>query len=347
MSPIIVFPGQGSQRNGMAQDFYNAHPIARTVFEEASDALNLDMANLCFEDDERLHFTEYTQPAIVTAEVAIYRALQEAYGLQGTYFGGHSLGEYTALVAADVAPLASAVKVVRERGRRMQEAVPPGIGAMAAIIQPEISMGLLQHCMHGLNVDVANHNAPNQVVISGEANDVQTAVERYQDSPVGMRSKIRMLTVSAPFHSRLMATIEPGFRSLLFDATSNWNANKSQVVVSNITGRMHDGTIEGLVERLTKQISGTVRWVDNMVTLCGLDADRVIEIGPGRPLRGFFRGMGEHLQERPLDAITNLVSAQRALATDAEQASQPSPSASPPAAPTSVQPSTESAHRTS
>jgi len=346
MSPIIVFPGQGSQRNGMAQDFYNAHPIARSVFEEASDALNLDMASLCFEDDERLHLTEYTQPAIVTAEVAMYRTLQEVHGLQGRYFGGHSLGEYTALVAAEVAPLSSAVKVVRERGRRMQEAVPAGVGAMAAIIQPELSMGLLEHCIHGLRVDVANHNAPNQVVVSGEANDIQTAIERYQDSPVGMRSKVRMLTVSAPFHSELMAVIEPGFRSLLFDAASSWDPTKSTVVVSNTTGQMHDGSIEGLVERLTKQISGTVRWVDNMITLCALDADRVIEVGPGRPLRGFFRGMSQHLGERPLDAITNLVSAQRALAAAEDSVSQPPPTASLPTAPPTAQPSTEVAHPT-
>ena len=319
MKPIIVFPGQGSQRNGMAKDFYDAHPAAKAVFQEASDALNLDMARLCFEDDERLNLTEYTQPAIVTAEIAMYRTLQDMWGLNGHYFGGHSLGEYAALVAADVIPLTDAVKVVRERGRRMQEAVPTGVGAMAAIIQPDLPMALVEHCLHGLEVDIANHNAPNQVVISGATEDVQTAVERYQDSPVGVRSKIRMLTVSAPFHSRLMATIEPGFRSLLFDASRKWNAERSACVVSNTSGEMHDGSLDGLVDRLTKQISGTVRWVDNMVTLCALPADRVIEIGPGRPLRGFFRGLNEQLQDRPLEAITNLTSAQRALAVSTAQ----------------------------
>lgn len=319
MTPIIVFPGQGSQRNGMAQDFYDAHPTARAVFEEASDVLNLDMTRLCFEDDERLHLTEYTQPAIVTAEIAMYRTLQEMWGLNGAYFGGHSLGEYTALVAAEVMPLADAVKVVRERGRRMQEAVPAGVGAMAAIIQADLPVPLLKHCLHGLQADIANHNAPNQIVISGEAGDIQTAVERYQDSPIGVRSKVRMLSVSAPFHSRLMQPIEPGFRSLLFDASRSWNAGASIKVVSNTTGEMHDGTLDNLVEQLTKQISGTVRWVDNMTTLCGLPADRVIEIGPGRPLRGFFRGMREQMQDRPLEAITNLTSAQRALVTPTDQ----------------------------
>ena len=157
------------------------------------------------------------------------------------------------------------------------------------------------------------------MVISGEAKDLETAIERYQDSPIGVRSKVRMLTVSAPFHSRLMATIEPGFRSLLFDASSEWDASKSDAVVSNTSGTMHDGTRDGLIDRLTRQISGTVQWVDNMTTLCALPANRVIEVGPGRPLRGFFRGMATHLNDRPIDSITNLVSAQRALSSKDDQ----------------------------
>ena len=116
MSTVIVFPGQGSQKTGMAQDFVEAYPSAKRVFEEASDALNLDVAKLCFEDDDRLHLTEFTQPAIVTAEIAMWTVLTETYGLEGSGFGGHSLGEYTALVAAEVIPLTQAVRIVRERG---------------------------------------------------------------------------------------------------------------------------------------------------------------------------------------------------------------------------------------
>ena len=318
MSTVIVFPGQGSQKTGMAQEFVEAYPSAKRVFEEASDALNLDVARLCFEDDERLHLTEFTQPAIVTAEIAMWTVLTETYGLEGSGFGGHSLGEYPALVAAEVIPLTQAVRIVRERGRRMQEAVPTGIGAMAAVIQPDLPIDLLRQCLEGLQVDVANHNAPNQVVISGEAGAVQTATERYQDLTEGMRAKIRMLTVSAPFHSRMMAEIEPGFRSLLYDAATHWNASNSRIVASNTTGAMHDGDLEGLIDRLTRQISGTVRWVDNMQTLCALAPSRIIEIGPGRPLRGFFRGMGDALGEASLDAITNLSSARRTLQVEDE-----------------------------
>ncbi len=318
MSTVIVFPGQGSQKNGMAQDFVEAYPAARRVFEEASDALNLDVARLCFEDDNRLNLTEFTQPAIVTAEIAMWTVLTETYGLSGCGFGGHSLGEYTALVAAEVIPLSQAVRIVRERGRRMQEAVPAGIGAMAAVIQPDLPMDLLKQSLEGLQVDIANHNAPNQVVISGEAGAVQTATERYQDIAEGMRAKIRMLTVSAPFHSRMMAEIEPGFRSLLYDAATHWNASNSRLVASNTSGQMHDGDLQGLIDRLTQQISGTVRWVDNMQALCALKPDRIIEVGPARPLRGFFRGMGDALGDASLDAITNLSSARRTLETEEE-----------------------------
>ena len=313
MTSIIVFPGQGSQRIGMASDFYEQHDVARQVFTEASDALNFDIARLCFEENDQIHLTEFTQPAIVTAEIAMLRTLEAEYGLKGHAFAGHSLGEYTALIAAGVIPLSSGVRVVRERGRQMQQAVPAGIGSMAAIILPELPIELLNHCLSGLRANIANHNAPNQVVISGEASDVQTAVERFQDHESGMRAKVRMLSVSAPFHSSLMAPIEPGFRSVLFDAASEWSCDRSTCVASNTTGGLHDGTRDGLIDRLTAQISGTVRWVENMRTLCNLDAKRILEIGPGRPLRGFFRGMSGDLGDTAVESITNLVSARRAL----------------------------------
>ena len=313
MSTIIVFPGQGSQRVGMAADFYEANAQARAVFDEASEALNLDMARLCFEENDLLNLTEFTQPAIVTAEIAMFRSLTAQFGLSAQAFGGHSLGEYSALVAAGVIPLGSAVKVVRERGRQMQQAVPTGIGSMAAIIMPDLPVPLLEACLDGLKANIANHNAPNQVVISGEAGDVQTATERFQDHEEGMRAKVRMLTVSAPFHSSLMKPIEPGFRSVLYDAAADWSPEHSAKVVSNTTGALHDGTADGLISRLTEQISGTVRWVDNMRTLCDMDAERILEIGPGRPLRGFFRGMHDAMGDTTLESITNLVSARRAL----------------------------------
>jgi malonyl CoA-acyl carrier protein transacylase len=311
VSAIVVFPGQGAQRNGMARDFYDGFVVARQVFEAASEALDLDMARLCFTDDPRLHLTAFTQPAILTAEIAMFRVLCTEFGLEATRFGGHSLGEYTALVAAGALTLVDAVCVVHARGQRMQSAVPAGEGAMAAIIQPELHLDTVAGSLTGLTVDIANHNAPNQVVISGAAADINTALERYQRTEAGRQARTRALAVSAPFHSRLMAPIEADFHARLKEIA--WNGPPSARVTSNATGQMHDGSVSGLTERLTAQISGTVRWVDNMHTLLAASPARIIEIGPGRPLRGFFRTMGSALGDRPLDAITNLVSARRAL----------------------------------
>ncbi len=309
MNTVVVFPGQGSQKMGMAQDFHSEFTESRAVFEEASDALGLDLCALCFEEDERLHLTEYTQPAILTAEIAMLRALQSQHGLKVDRWGGHSLGEYAALVAAGALSLSEGVTIVRERGRQMQAAVAPCAGAMAAIIQRDLSVSIIEDALSGLTVDIANHNAANQVVISGAASDVDEAVVRFRSTPTGGAAKIRMLQVSAPFHSQLMAPIEPGFREVLSKA--GWDAAASTQVVSNTTGAMHDGSLQGLLDRLTAQISGTVRWVDCMHTLLK-GAGRIIEVGPGRPLRGFFRGLAA-TGETPLHAITNLASARHAL----------------------------------
>jgi [acyl-carrier-protein] S-malonyltransferase/trans-AT polyketide synthase/acyltransferase/oxidoreductase domain-containing protein len=293
----------------MAQDFCGAYPESREVFDRASEALDLDMLALCSEEDPRLHLTEYTQPAILTAEMAMLRGLQAHHGLAADCWGGHSLGEYTALVAAGALSLEDGVCAVRERGRLMQLAVPQGQGAMAAIIGPDLDPTEVRDSLRGLVVDIANHNAPSQVVISGATADVQLAVDRYRSTPAGRSAKVRMLQVSAPFHSRLMAPIEADFRALL--AGLSWSAPASAMVVSNTSGTMHDGSLQGLLERLTGQISGTVRWVDCMLTLLQ-QADRVIEVGPGRPLRGFFRSL-EELGQTPLHAVTNLPSARHAL----------------------------------
>ena len=309
MSTVVVFPGQGSQKTGMARDFHEAYPESRDVFAEASQALDLDLCQLCFEDDERLNLTEFTQPAILTAEIAMLRALKAHHGLEADRFGGHSLGEYTALVAAGAIGLSEAVRIVRERGRQMQLAVASGKGAMAAIIQRDLDIAVVESTLEGLQVDIANHNAVNQVVISGETQAVEQAVERYRAEPAGASAKVRMLTVSAPFHSRMMAPIEPGFRDVLLQHP--WNAEAATKVVCNVTGRMHQGSKEALIDALTAQISGTVDWVACMGTLID-GAQRIIEVGPGRPLRGFFRGM-DALGETPLHSITNLTSAGHAF----------------------------------
>lgn len=305
---VLVFPGQGSQKAGMALDFCQDFPESREVFEEASDALSLDLRELCAGADERLGLTEYTQPAILVAEIAMLRALEAHLGLRATHYGGHSLGEYTALVAAGAIPLVEAARLVRERGRRMQEAVPRGQGAMAAVIRDPLDEAALREAVDGLCVDLANLNAPDQIVISGAAADVEQAIARIPAHPALSGARAKLLDVSAPFHSRLMAPIEPGFRALLRDSSARWDAGRAAKVVSNYTGAFHQGEAEAVVDALTRQISGGVRWVDDMRALLALSPVRLLEIGPNRPLRGFFRALGAEVE-----AIFNTTTARRVM----------------------------------
>src|SRR5262245_8174854 len=180
-STTIVFPGQGSQRPGMGRDFDERFAASRRAFDEASEVLAFDLRELCFEPDNRLALTEYAQPAILATEVAMLRGLAEAFGLSAERFGGHSLGEYTALVVAGVMPLGDAVRLVRHGGRLMQEAVPVGRGRMAAIIGSNIDPARIARAIGGLSVAVANDNSPEQVVLSGLTGDVQTAERRLAD----------------------------------------------------------------------------------------------------------------------------------------------------------------------
>ena len=304
----VVFPGQGSQRPGMGRDFAERFAASRRVFDEASEALGLDLRRLCFEDDERLGLTEYTQPAILTAEIAMWRGLVEGFGLRAERFGGHSLGEYTALVAAGVIPLADAVVIVRERGRLMQEAVPPGRGAMVAVIGDTLPETAIVEATAHLTVSVANDNAPTQVVLSGLADDVAAAASRLTARGDLPSVRVVPLEVSAPFHSPLMAPIESPFAGVLERASASWRTEYASAVTSNLSGGFHDAEPEGLRARLVRQVSGTVRWRANMTALLA-SPTRLLEVGPGRPLRGFFKAIGVAVA-----SITDVRSAERALA---------------------------------
>jgi len=281
----IVFPGQGSQRPGMGKDFHERFAAARAVYDEASTAAGLDIAALCFGEDERLGLTEFTQPAILTTEIAMWRSMGEELGVGGDLFAGHSLGEYTALVAAGVIGLADAVRLVRKRGALMQQAVPAGEGAMVAVIGEGLELDALRARMEGLEVDAANHNSPSQIVISGKAADVAEGKTRLEAD--GRRCVA--LDVSAPFHSRMMRSIESPFAAEL--AAITLAVEQAPKVASNFTGGFHEASADAIRAGLVSQIAGTVRWVDNMRALGGRSAS-VIEIGPGRPLTGFFKEIG-------------------------------------------------------
>jgi len=306
---VVAFPGQGSQRQGMGKDFHDQIPVCRRTFEEASDALGLDVASICFDEDARLNLTEYTQPCIVTTEVAMLRGLAEKYGFKADYFGGHSLGEFTALVAAGVMPFADTVQIVRERGKLMQEAVPVGIGAMAAVISEAIDVEALKKMLSDLPIDVANINSANQVVISGDAAAFAEAENRCKELfPAPKTYRFVQLNVSAPFHSRFMKKIEEPFAGTLKTFSPSFNAQNAPSVTSNYLGSFHADSVEAVMGNLVSQLSNAVRWRENMQALASRAA-RVYEIGPGRPLRDFFKTLGV-----TCESITGLAAAEKAFA---------------------------------
>jgi [acyl-carrier-protein] S-malonyltransferase/trans-AT polyketide synthase/acyltransferase/oxidoreductase domain-containing protein len=278
----------------MASDFFASFATARAVFEEASDAVGVDMARLCFELEDELNRTEYAQPAIVTAEIAMLRVLEAEHGLYGDYFGGHSLGEYSALVASGVLQLADAVRATRQRGALMQRAVPLGEGAMIAVIAKGVAERDLSSAIGGLNVDLANRNSADQVVFSGALAAVAVAAERIASTLAHVEHRIVQLNVSAPFHSRMMMGVEEKFRDVLAEIQPRVAAARARVVTSNASGVFHHPTADAVVSALVRQISAPVDWVSNMLALSAV-AGRIVEIGPGKPLRSFFKTIGRHV----------------------------------------------------
>jgi malonyl CoA-acyl carrier protein transacylase len=287
----VVFPGQGAQRPGMGRDFHAQFQVSRDAFSEASDALGIDVARICFDDDPRLDQTEFTQPCIVATEIAMYRAIEKELGLDASYFGGHSLGEYAALCAANVMSLSDAVRVTRRRGALMQAAVPEGEGAMLAVIASGVGAGDLAADLSSLGVDIANRNSRDQVVISGSASAVLEAAALLERMLDGTEYRLVPLNVSAPFHSRLMRDIEASFEGVLAGISKSMCPEAARACTSNVTGDFHDPTASSVVDLLTRQISSPVDWISNMNAL-GDVAGRIYEIGPGKPLTGFFKSIG-------------------------------------------------------
>jgi [acyl-carrier-protein] S-malonyltransferase len=301
----VVFPGQGAQRAGMGQDFFAELPESRHVYEEAADHLGWDVSAVCFSDDGRLDLTEYTQPCILTTEIAMLRGIGARFGFQPALFGGHSLGEWTALVAAGAIPFTAALQIVRERGRLMQGAVPPGVGAMTAVIADDLRPEVIGSLLAGLAVDIANVNSPRQVVLSGEAIAVAEAEERLRAAPEGAVPRFVRLNVSAPFHSRLMEPILAPFAGVLDKLAGGLDPTAAMGVTSNYRGDFHSGSRETVLESLVLQISHTVQWTRNMACLAAR-AGVIREVGPGRPLKEFFRSVGVNC-----DSVTTLAAAQR------------------------------------
>jgi len=284
MAVAFVFPGQGSQKVGMGRALHDAVAESRAVFEEADRALGFPLSRLCFEGPEdQLQLTANTQPAILTVSVAAARALA-ARGIRAEWVAGHSLGEYSALVTAGVLSLRDAVVAVRRRGEYMQEAVPVGEGAMAAILALDLA-AIEQACREaaqGQVVSPANINSPGQVVIAGQAAAVDRASELCKKA--GAKRAIR-LPVSAPFHCALMM---PAQERLARDLAALSFAEPAVPLVNNVDAtvvRSAAAARDGLV----RQVSGTVRWQESVERLVREGVDTFVEVGPGTVLSGLIK----------------------------------------------------------
>jgi [acyl-carrier-protein] S-malonyltransferase len=291
MKTAFLFPGQGSQFAGMGKSLAERFPIAQQAFAEADDALGFAISDLCFNGPESdLKLTENTQPALLAVSVAAYRVLQET-GLQPNYVAGHSLGEYSALVAAGSLGFDDALRLVRKRGRYMQEAVPPGIGAMAALLKlPEGKLdSVLAEAAQGEVVTAANLNSPDQIVIAGHAGAVQRAMDLAKAA--GAR-RAMLLPVSAPFHCPLM---KPAQDRLAADLNTAEFRDLAPPLVNNWQARMVTSGPEAR-EGLYRQVPNPVRWLDAMRLLAAEGVTRFIEVGAGAVLTGLLRNIDPELQ---------------------------------------------------
>jgi [acyl-carrier-protein] S-malonyltransferase len=280
----FLFPGQGSQTVGMGKELAERYPVAKKTFEEADAALGYALSALCFEGpEEKLKMTEVTQPAILTVSVAALRVLREQ-GVAPGLVAGHSLGEYSAHVAAGTLDFADAVRIVRNRGRYMQEAVPAGQGAMAAVL----GLGLAEieaACKEAAQREVvapANINSPGQVVISGSAAAVERAAELVKQR--GARRAV-MLPVSAPFHCALM---QPAQDRLAADLKAATFRPMRLPLVTNVDAEVIESP-EKACDALIRQVTGAVQWEKSMGVLSAAGAQAFVEVGPGKVLCGLMR----------------------------------------------------------
>ncbi len=281
----FLFPGQGSQYIGMGKELYKNHAIAREVFDEANEILGFDLKNLCFNGDlEVLTKTENTQPAVLTASVAAFKVFNMEFGINPEYMAGHSLGEFSALACAGAIKFQDAVKIVRHRGKFMQEAVPIGLGTMAAVssVNKEIIEGeCKKYNDNSQTVVVSNYNSPEQIVISGHSQAVNVVGENLKK----LGARVVPLKVSAPFHSPLMQQAAERLEAELKKYTySHMNCK----IISNVTALPYDGH-HSIVDNLVLQIVKPVRWTESMEYLESQGVDLVIEFGPQTVLKNLMR----------------------------------------------------------
>ncbi len=299
----FVFPGQGAQYVGMGKEFYDQFPAAKQVFEEASDMLSFDMSRLCFEDNtEKLNLTANAQPAILTASIAALRVLNQETGIRPDFVAGHSLGEYSALVASGAMNFKDAVHTVRKRGEFMQSAVPIGIGAMAAVIglsKEEIENICERVTSSQSIVSSANYNSPQQTVISGHKEAVQRAEGMLKEAGA---KRIVPLSVSAPFHCKLMNKAAENLSEVLNDIRVS---EIETPVVTNVESIANSDKTR-VKDLLVQQVVKPVRWFESIQYLAEQKVKNFVEIGPGKVLTGLIRKTIKEVNLINLENITQL-----------------------------------------
>lgn len=293
----FIFPGQGAQYIGMAKDFYDQFPVCREIFQMASEASGLDVAKLCFEENDRIHITEYTQIAMIAAELAMWKAVEEK-GFHADVTAGLSLGEYGALAVSGVMGLEDIFRLVRRRGIFMQEAVPVG-GAMTAVLGLDTDT-IERICEETEGqVSIANYNCPGQTVITGEETAVAKAAEKL--AAAGAK-KCVALKVSGPFHSPLLA----GAGEKLGMQLATVDLQELKVpYLANVTGDYVKDTKE-VKELLTRQVASSVRWQQSVERMIADGVDTFVEIGPGKTLSGFMKKINRNVTVINIEKVEDL-----------------------------------------
>lgn len=305
----FLFPGQGSQKVGMGRDLAEAHQEAREIFARADEALGFSLSKLCFEGpEEKLRLTAYTQPAILTTSIALYTAFSEG-GIVPDLVAGHSLGEYSALVAAGSLNFADAVRIVHQRGNFMEEAVPAGKGAMSAVMgldRDTLERVCREVSREGRVVEPANLNAPGQIVISGHKEAVEEAGERARQA--GAR-RVVPLAVSGPFHSSLMKPAAERLSEVLADVTVS---DASVPVVANVSARPVTDA-RTIRQSLIDQVASPVLWEDSVRWMMEQGVDTFVEIGPGNVLTGLVKKINRRVNALSVQDVPSLEKALKEL----------------------------------